>query len=605
MKSKIKTKIYYLKKSLHYIRKYKKLGVLVIVFSILSSIFDGASIGALIPILQSLTDQANIVSTLPLPYFITEKIDFILNTVSQENILIVLLIFTFIMIILKSTFTYLSSITSQKTSSLIRRDLMQKMFSAITEADFRYYNFMRSGDILNSINTYAKGVVSFIFILLTLILKISRITVYIIILFLISWKLTLVALALEITLFPILRLLMNKIKNINISINREMDIISSKIIGTLNSLPLIKISSTEQKEQARFNLTTNKLADLAYKEIKFVKLTPFIMEIIVFTFIIVILTIIAKISELNIITLLPFIIAYLYVFLRLFQEFNSFLTMVSSMFQNEASFQIYESRLNQALKQKEKDGLMKIEEFKKEIKFNNVSLKYDSQKNILNNINLTIPKKSFTALIGPTGVGKTTIVNLITGLLTPTSGDILIDGQNLIDINKKEWRKHIGYISQDPIILNETIAFNISYGSSNTSISEIKKAAQIANIHDFIISLSHNYNTILGERGSNLSGGQRQRIAIARAIIRNPEILILDEATSALDTKTETEVQIALERAMENKTVIAIAHRLSTIKMADNIIVLEKGKIIEQGNHEDLINKNGLYKKYYELQFKN
>ncbi|PIR05166.1 MAG: hypothetical protein COV57_00540 [Candidatus Liptonbacteria bacterium CG11_big_fil_rev_8_21_14_0_20_35_14] len=603
MNTDLKTKIYYLKKALIYVKNYKRLGILIIGFSVLASIFDGISIGALIPILQGLSDQTNTDNIENLFPFFTKIKSYIFKN-SKEDTLIILLIFALIMIILKNTFAYLNNITIQKTSSLIKKDLIRNIFTAITEADFKYHHSLRSGDIINSIMYYSKGIVAFVFTFLTLGIKTSKIAIYLALLFLISWKLTLVAIIAEILLFPIIRLILNKIKNINITISRELDGLSNQLFETLNSIPLIKISSTEDKEQNKFNNIANNLANLEYKEIKFVRLTPLATEIIILTTIIIIFITTIKIGQIDIISLLPFIIAYLYIFLRLFQEANGFITAVSGMFQNIIPFRIYEDRLNHAKNQAEVINKTIIEKLEDKIEFNKVYFEYSLSKPIIENIDFKIPKGSFTAIIGPTGVGKTTIINLIAGLLTPTSGDITIDSKNINKINRRKWRQKIGFISQDSILFNESFAYNISYGSPHKSKDDITKAAKISNIHSFIMSLPNKYETIVGERGAKLSGGQKQRIAIARAIIKDPDILILDEATSALDTKTEKDVQEALEKAMESRTVIAIAHRLSTIKKADNIIVLDKGKIVEQGNHKELICKDGTYKKYYELQYK-
>ena len=599
----LKTKIYYIKKALIYIKNYKRLGILIIILSILTSIFDGISIGALIPILQSIVDQNNTNNLETLFPFFT-KIESWVFRGEKEKTLIILLTFALLMVILKNIFSYLNNIIIQKTSSLIKRDLRRNMFTAITDARFEYHGSLRSGDIVNSVTHYTKGIVSFIFTFLTLGIKTSRIIVYLIILFLISWKLTLVAIFLELLLLPIIKLLLNKIKNTNITIARELDSLSFKLIETLSNISLIKISSTEKDEQNQFNTTANKLAELEYKEIKFARLTSLIAEVIILTTIILILALTTELTDINIIVFIPFIITYIYVFLKLFNEINGFINAISGMFQNIVPFHIYEERLNKAKKEFEIIEKDNIANFKEKIEFKNVSFEYDKNTPILKNINFTIPKGSFTAIIGPTGAGKTTIINLIDGLLTPTTGSICIDKENIENINKRKWRQNIGFISQDPILFNESISHNISYGSYNKSESDIIKAAKIANAHDFIMNLPNKYRTVTGERGTKLSGGQKQRIAIARAIIKNPEILILDEATSALDTKTEKDVQEAIDKAMSNRTVISIAHRLSTIKKADNIIVLGRDGIIEQGNHLELMNKDSVYKKYYDLQSK-
>ena len=253
---------------------------------------------------------------------------------------------------------------------------------------------------------------------------------------------------------------------------------------------------------------------------------------------------------------------------------------------------------------KEKADAVQLEKFEKEISFNDVVFSYE-ETHILDGINLKIPKGSVVAVVGETGSGKTTIANLIARFYDVDSGSVTIDGVDVRDLTIKSLRKNIGIVTQDPILFNESIAQNISYGDPDVTAAEIEEAAIKANAHKFIIDGRHpeGYDTEVGEKGSKLSGGEKQRIAIARAILKNPPILILDEATSALDTVTERLVQEALNHAMQNRTVFAIAHRLSTIQHADKIIVLKSGKIAEHGTHKELLATDGIYKELYETQF--
>jgi ATP-binding cassette, subfamily B, bacterial MsbA len=253
---------------------------------------------------------------------------------------------------------------------------------------------------------------------------------------------------------------------------------------------------------------------------------------------------------------------------------------------------------------KEKADAVQLTQFEKEISFNDVVFSYE-ETNILDGISLKIPKGSVVAVVGETGSGKTTIANLIARFYDVDSGSVTIDGIDVRDLTIKSLRKNIGIVTQDPILFNESIAQNISYGAPDATVAEIEEAAVKANAHKFIIDGRHpeGYDTEVGEKGSKLSGGEKQRIAIARAILKNPPILILDEATSALDTVTERLVQEALNHAMQNRTVFAIAHRLSTIQHADKIIVLKSGKITEHGTHEELLATDGIYKELYETQF--
>ena len=250
---------------------------------------------------------------------------------------------------------------------------------------------------------------------------------------------------------------------------------------------------------------------------------------------------------------------------------------------------------------KEKDNPKHIREFCEKIEFRNVSFKYD-QKWILRNINLTIEKGKTIALVGQSGGGKSTLVDLIPRYYDVQEGEILIDGINIRDLGIRDLRQLIGNVNQEAILFNDSFRNNIAFGVENATQEQIENAARIANAYDFITQSEQGFDTCVGDRGSRLSGGQRQRVSIARAILKNPPILILDEATSALDTESERLVQDALERLMKTRTTVAIAHRLSTIKSADEICVLHEGEIVERGTHDQLVAIDGYYKKLNDMQ---
>ena len=250
---------------------------------------------------------------------------------------------------------------------------------------------------------------------------------------------------------------------------------------------------------------------------------------------------------------------------------------------------------------KEKANPQRISAFEHQIEFRNVSFRYGEQW-VRRNINLTIPKGKTIALVGQSGSGKSTLVDLIPRYYDVQEGEVLIDGINVKDLGIHDLRQLIGNVNQEAILFNDSFRNNITFGVESATQEEIEQAARIANAHDFIVATEHGYDTFVGDRGGRLSGGQRQRISIARAILKNPPILILDEATSALDTESERLVQDALERLRKTRTTVAIAHRLSTIKNADEIYVLHEGKIVERGSHEQLLKEDGYYKKLHEMQ---
>jgi len=247
---------------------------------------------------------------------------------------------------------------------------------------------------------------------------------------------------------------------------------------------------------------------------------------------------------------------------------------------------------------------------REKVVFEKVSFSYpqegSSKENelVLEDINLEVSKGEILALVGPSGGGKTTIANLIPRFYDPIKGRIKVDGQDIREVTLKSLRGQMGIVTQETILFNDTIRNNIAYGDPEAPFEKIVNCARIANAHEFIMELPQGYETVIGERGVKLSGGQKQRIAIARAILKEPEILIFDEATSSLDSESELLVQEALDRLMKNHTTFVIAHRLSTIRKADRIIVIDRGRIVEVGKHEELMERNGLYRKLYELQFR-
>jgi len=238
---------------------------------------------------------------------------------------------------------------------------------------------------------------------------------------------------------------------------------------------------------------------------------------------------------------------------------------------------------------------VKLEQARGEIEFRNVSFSYDREQDALNDVSFTVQPGEMIGLAGHSGAGKSTLINLITRFYDPTGGDILLDGHNLGDIQLDSLRNQVGVVLQDPFLFNGTVAENIGYSKLNATSTEIIAAARAANAHDFIVNFADGYDTKVGERGARVSGGERQRISIARAILKNPRILILDEATSSVDTETESKIQEALERLIRGRTVFAIAHRLSTLKYANRLLILKDGKVDEIGTHEELIAKDGTY----------
>jgi subfamily B ATP-binding cassette protein MsbA len=294
-------------------------------------------------------------------------------------------------------------------------------------------------------------------------------------------------------------------------------------------------------------------------------------------------------------------IGFLGIFASIIQPAKNFSNGITSVQKGTVSAQRIFSVIDTEPAVKNKPNATILPEFRSDIEFRNVGFSYDREP-VLQNVNLKIEKGKTIALVGPSGGGKSTLADLVPRFYDPTSGEVLLDGVPLTDYDIESLRQQMGVVTQESILFNDTIFNNIAFGMEHVEEKDVIQAAKVANAHDFILQTENGYQTMIGERGSKLSGGQRQRLSIARAVLKNPAILILDEATSALDSESERLVQDALNNLMKNRTSIVIAHRLSTIQHADEIVVIQSGRIIERGRHDELIRQDGLYRKLNEIQ---
>ena len=295
-------------------------------------------------------------------------------------------------------------------------------------------------------------------------------------------------------------------------------------------------------------------------------------------------------------------LVFIGMFYQILEPAKKLSSAVSSIQGGVASLERVSEVLDYDLKIEEPQNPVYISDLKEKIEFKNITFQYDKDNVILRDFNLSIPKGKTIALVGQSGSGKTTVANLLARFYDVSQGQILIDGNNIKDLNLAQYRSLLGMVTQESVLFNDTVYNNILMGKPDATREEVIEAAKIANADQFISQLSEGYDTNIGDDGSKLSGGQKQRVSIARAVLKNPPVMILDEATSALDTESERMVQNALDRMMENRTSLIIAHRLSTIQKADLIVVMEKGLIVEQGTHTELLQKEGIYKKLVELQ---
>lgn len=374
----------------------------------------------------------------------------------------------------------------------------------------------------------------------------------------------------------------------------------SRMHETFTGILVIKAYNTEKEEKGTFTRINQSYFKNIIRALRWQLMMQPLMEVVAVSATLIFLLVSysqgVTLTELAVI-LMPAVMAY--------RPIKNLAKVISNLQKSMAAADRYFDLLDTDTALEEKPNALELTDFKKEISFNNVSFSYDNNRMILDNVNFKIRRGSMVAVVGETGSGKTTIANLIARFYDAIEGSITIDGTDVRDFRIKSLREHIGIVTQDPTLFNDTIANNIAYGCHDVSREEIIEAAKQANAHQFVVDGRHpqGYETEVGEKGFKLSGGEKQRVAIARAILKNPPILILDEATSALDTVTERLVQDALNKVMSNRTVFAIAHRLSTIQNADLIIVLKNGKIVESGTHQQLLDFGGTYRNLYETQF--
>ena len=510
---------------------------------------------------------------------------------------------------IKGWFYFAQTLILSKISTKTVQSIQQKVFSHLISLDMAYFNKNSSGQMLARITHDCESIKNIAINFITHIFKdlITCISMFGLMIFY-SWKMCLVIFL----FFPIgavaIGIINKRVKSISKSDTQQSANFVNQISESLQNVKIIKSYCMEKFEATRIKDILNSMFNLSMKRVKNTAVaTPVIESLSGFIMSGIIIFGGWQISQGYLTTggFVTFLGAWVSVYKPLKSLINFRVQLQTAMVSAERVYEIIDTKPSI----KDAKDAIELSNIKGNIEFKDVCFEYENGKPILKNINITIPAGKTIALVGASGGGKTTIVNLIPRFFEATSGQILIDGQDIKNISQQSLRKNTSLVSQEVILFDDTIKNNIAYGKGEdefktVSDEEIIEASKSANAHHFIMAMSEGYQTKIGEKGVRLSGGQKQRLSIARAIIKNAPILLLDEATSALDTEAEFEVQTALDNLMKNRTTIVIAHRLSTIKNADMIYVIEKGSIIEQGNHEDLLAKNGAYSKLYNMQFK-
>ena len=605
-----------------FVPPYKRYLGLSILFNILSAVLNIFSFAALIPILQILFQvdggiRANDymtwngdwgtlkeVGTNNMYYYIQE---FIVEY-SASTALLVIGLFLAFMTFLKTGAYFLSSATIIPIRTGIVRDIRNQLYQKINSLSLSFFSEERKGDIIARMSGDVQEVESSIMSSLDMLFKNPiLILFYFITLICISWQLTLFTILFVPPFGWFMGMVGKKLKAQSTEAQSLWSDTMSMVEETLGGLRIIKAFCAESKMNWRFDKVNSEYRDnimrvnirqqMAHPMSEFLGT---ILIVVVLWFGGILVLDYGRIDG-------PTIIFYLVMLYSIINPLKEFSKASYNIPKGLASMERIDKILQAEVEIKDKENPEHIASFEHQIEFRHVSFAYTDNKSdeliyVLKDINLVIPKGKTVALVGQSGSGKSTMVDLIPRYYDVQEGEVLIDGINVKDLAVNDLRQLIGNVNQEAILFNASFKDNIRFGKTDATDEEIAHAAKIANAYDFIMKSEHGFDTGIGDRGGRLSGGQRQRVSIARAILKNPPILILDEATSALDTESERLVQDALEKLMKTRTTVAVAHRLSTIKHADEICVMHEGRIVERGTHDELIGKDGYYKKLHDMQ---
>tara|TARA_R100000935_G_scaffold58918_1_gene99906 strand:+ start:30284 stop:32104 length:1821 start_codon:yes stop_codon:yes gene_type:complete len=602
----------YFKKILRFAKPYRKYGFLNIFFNILYALFSALSFAALIPMLDVLFKPEKKVLVEPvyegmgqLKDYLQDYINFRVNAYSGDDEmkgLVLVIGLVLILFLLKNFFNYLAMYFITFLRNGVLKDIRNKMYAKIVDLPISYYSEKRKGDVIARITSDVLEIQhSFLSILELIVREPLTILFTIVIMFGISTKLTLFVFI----FIPIAGMIISRIgkslKKKSDRVQREQGQFLSIVEETLGGLRVIKAFNSESRFYKTFTTSTNRFFNFSNKLLNRQNLASPTGEFLGILVIGVLLWFGGKMVLIDKTLDASSFIAYMGLAYNILTPAKAISKASFGVKKgNSAAERVLEILETENPIVEKKEAVVK-RTFDEGIDITNVSFKYENEY-VLKKFNLKVPKGKTVALVGQSGSGKSTIANLMTRFYDVNEGEIKIDGIDIREFTKKSLRNLMGLVTQDSILFNDTVKNNIGLGKEEATEEEIIEAAKIANAHDFISELPQGYNTNIGDSGNKLSGGQKQRLSIARAVLKNPPIMILDEATSALDTESERLVQDALEKMMQNRTSIVIAHRLSTIQNADTIVVLQKGEIVEQGSHAQLMDKDGVYKKLVTMQ---
>ena len=608
-------KIYW--RLLSFARPFGRYAIPYFFYTLFYAVFNTCNFVMIIPLLRTLFDQgAMLEAVTEAPQFsvsveyLTELLNYWLyclygTNYDTMNILVFLAGFVTLSALLSNIFRYLGQRTVENLRINSLQTIRNAVFDNVMGLNLSFFSSARKGDMMARITSDVQTVRFCIVNTLQVVFREPFLIIgYIIAMVSISWKLSLFS----IIYLPIIALIIGsvvkKLRHPALKAQQNFGELTSVLDESLSGVKVIKAYNAEGFFRQKFTSINKKYSDITRRMMYRQQMASPMSEFLG----------IAAAAGLLIFggTLVlsgnggldgSGFIAYIAIFTQITRPMRAFTDAFANINQGiAAGGRVLELLDTQSTITSPKDGGIRLDSFSEGIEFRNVRFSYEEDREVLGGINFTVKKGETVALVGPSGGGKSTTSDLIPRFYDVTAGEILIDGKNIRDYNLHSLRENMGIVSQETILFNDTIENNIRLGNDSATMEEIERAARIANAHDFIVESPEGYQTNIGDRGTKLSGGQRQRLSIARAVLKNPEILILDEATSALDTESEKLVQKALDKLLSGRTSVIIAHRLSTIKNADRIIVIEQGHIAEEGTHTELIERGGLYAKLVALQ---
>lgn len=609
---------------LKYVKPYWRHVMLSIGFTIMYAILNGASVYLTIPLLDTLfqsnnqteqtteLEQTNVPEVIPngfTSFFDDMKSSFqeFVFSGSQSEVLIKICLLIFIVYLGKNIFGYLQAFFLAYVEQTVIKDIRDRLYEHLQKLPMSYFKGEKTGNLISRIiNDVYVVQTSVSLIFFNLIREPLTILVFLIIAISISWELTLFS-------FAVLPFSLFFIAWIGIKLRKESAILQEKMADlttviheTISGVKIVKAFGMEKFENQKFINETNGLRRIFLRMVRIRNAASPITEILSVLVGVVIIYYGGQLVLIDGTLKASEFLGFLFAIFSLMPPVKELSSINNRIQESSAAGDRIFSILDIEPSIKDEPDSQPLNEFNNTVEFKNVSFHYDdSDELILKDINLSIKKGEIIAFVGSSGAGKTTLVDLIPRFFDPTSGAIFIDGTDIKKIKLSSLRKLMGIVTQETVLFNDTVRNNIAYGLTDYPEDKIIAAVKAANAEKFINELPNGFNTIIGEKGTKLSGGQRQRISIARALLKNPPIMIFDEATSALDNESEILVQEAIERLMFDRTTFVIAHRLSTIRNADKIIVMDKGKIVQIGKHDDLLmDKSGIYSKLYEMQFR-